>query len=262
MLTTLFSKQPPEMIAKTASRGRRRTSRDNFTRHKSAIRAIGFCCALIAANAGVRGSGITEDFEAEGALSSWSIKTENGSLDVAGGYDSPRGAQVSGKQVELTRYEKDGIWTNLDASGDFEVSFLIQKGVSWRLVLAGQDGHGFVVYISSTKIEVSSGGETWWEAKMQSFPIPDIAEKWMTLRLSPLQFQGAPGERLQTKMALFETGSPGNKYVEDLAVGAAGPETGAPFRRVAEIKIFEWSSGSEEEFLKIDNIRFGESQEN
>ncbi|MBN8709359.1 MAG: hypothetical protein BGO12_19815 [Verrucomicrobia bacterium 61-8] len=223
------------------------------------IRAALICVTLATAYSTAGASGINEDFEAEGALSTWSIKTESGSLDVAEGCGSPRGAQVSGKQVELSRYEKDGLWTNLDGAGTFEVSFLIQKGVSWRLVLAGQDGHGFVVYISAKKIEVSFGGNNWWEAQMQTFPIPDITGKWMTLRLTPLEIQPTPGERLKTGVTLFETESPDNKYAEDLAVAAAGPETGAPFRRISEIRIFEWSSGKDGEDLHLDNIRLKES---
>lgn len=224
-----------------------------------AIRTTLVCLTLVAVYPAAKASGINEDFEAEGALSNWNIKTESGSLDIAEGCGSPRSAQVSGKQVELSHYEKDGIWTNQDASGIFEVSFIIQKNVSWRLVLPGQDGHGFVVYISAKKIEVSSGGNNWWEAQMQTFPIPDITGKWMTFRLNPLEFQPTPGERLKTGFTLFETESPDNKYVEDLAVVAAGPETGAPFRRISEIRIFEWSSGKDGEALQLDNIRLRES---
>lgn len=259
MSTRTFSRQLFKFAVKILSPDGSARILPSSPRRRSAVRITLICLTLAAAYSTAWASGLNEDFEAEGALSNWNIKTESGSLDIAEGCGSPRCAQVSGKQVELSHYQKDGIWTNSDGSGTFEISFTIQKDVSWRLVLGGQDGHGFVVYISAKKIEVSSGGNHWWEAQMQAFPIPDITGRWMTVRLTPLEIQPSPGERLKTGVTLFETESPDNKYVEDLSVTAAGPETGAPFRRISEIRIFEWSSGKPGEDLQLDNIRLKES---
>lgn len=224
--------------------------------------AVTTCLACLATFS-VEASEFMQDFEMEESIpAGWNLRTESGAFEIQEGCASSRAAQVTGKDVELSYYAKEGVWTSLDGAGDFQISFSMKSGVSWRLVLAGQDSRGFVVYVEGSKISVSAGGNNWWEARMQPFPIPDISGKWMTLRLSQLTLpQKSSGDPVVARMSLFEAENPANKLVEDLHVVAAGPETGAPFQRITEMKIFEWSSGGGDCTLRLDNISMQPSRQ-
>lgn len=205
------------------------------------------------------GTGVAEfiqDFESENSLpEGWKMKDESGVFEIKEGFNSSRAAQISGRNVELTYYAKNGIWSVQDGPGDFKISFFMQKGVSWKLVLAGMEGRGIVVYVEASKISVSVEGNNWWEARLQSYPIPDISGKWMTLRLTPLTPQKkSPEEHPIMQMQLVEAEKPDNIIVENLQVNATGSQGAAGFQRLTVIKIFEWSSGNKDQFLKLDNL--------